>query len=345
METKKVPTHSRICISQILAQDSKDSESKGDSPAFESQDSPLSTPSNDSPNSPSQKRPYQDSDDINFTEDSPAKGPKQKRRRFNEEETQILMSHFHKNPKPSARVRTHISTIISGMSPRSVQIWFQNRRAKLKSERKYSASDSQDEPTAPTQSSNTNTNSTTTSPDSPTSSSPPSPSSSAASSPSPSQNSKSQQPIDLSSIPNLSLNGHSTFSPFTLNNPINLPPFSNSLRSPFHPLPIKPMDSSLKDYQLNEYYRALHLEQLRQLKYEQYREQLRTSFEQDQQQRNEEQKRIEEQRRKEQLSSGSLPPKISWNHIPNSNISRFSLANLLNPYSHHSPSHTNPTPQ
>ncbi|KAI9275386.1 homeobox domain-containing protein [Sporodiniella umbellata] len=53
------------------------------------------------------------------------------RRKTSREQAQILERSFHKNPKPSGRVRENLASDLA-MSPRGVQIWFQNRRAKAK---------------------------------------------------------------------------------------------------------------------------------------------------------------------------------------------------------------------
>lgn len=55
----------------------------------------------------------------------------QRRQRATQEQLVTLETEFNKNPTPSAAVRERIAEDIS-MTERSVQIWFQNRRAKIK---------------------------------------------------------------------------------------------------------------------------------------------------------------------------------------------------------------------
>ncbi|KAL1918508.1 uncharacterized protein VTP21DRAFT_3168 [Calcarisporiella thermophila] len=59
--------------------------------------------------------------------------PSKHRRRLSSHETALLMSVYDVTPKPSANLRQRLAKEL-GMTPRSVQIWFQNRRAKLKRE-------------------------------------------------------------------------------------------------------------------------------------------------------------------------------------------------------------------
>ncbi|ORE11140.1 homeobox-domain-containing protein [Rhizopus microsporus var. microsporus] len=54
------------------------------------------------------------------------------RRRTSREQTRILEKAFNDNPKPNGKSRERLAQLLS-MSPRGVQIWFQNRRAKAKS--------------------------------------------------------------------------------------------------------------------------------------------------------------------------------------------------------------------
>jgi len=54
-----------------------------------------------------------------------------KRNRTTPEQLLILEEAFLKNPTPTSQVRDAIAEKVE-MSSRSVQIWFQNRRAKLK---------------------------------------------------------------------------------------------------------------------------------------------------------------------------------------------------------------------
>ncbi|KAG6195184.1 hypothetical protein E4U24_004836 [Claviceps purpurea] len=55
----------------------------------------------------------------------------QKRQRATQDQLNILEVEFNKNPTPTASVRDRIADEIN-MTERSVQIWFQNRRAKIK---------------------------------------------------------------------------------------------------------------------------------------------------------------------------------------------------------------------
>ncbi|KAI8148190.1 homeobox domain-containing protein, partial [Fennellomyces sp. T-0311] len=53
------------------------------------------------------------------------------RRRTSRTQFRILEAAFEDNPKPSAAKRQSLAEELS-MTPRGVQIWFQNRRAKAK---------------------------------------------------------------------------------------------------------------------------------------------------------------------------------------------------------------------
>ncbi|KIH94138.1 hypothetical protein SPBR_05581 [Sporothrix brasiliensis 5110] len=57
---------------------------------------------------------------------------KMKRFRLTHQQTRFLMSEFAKQPHPDAAHRERLSRQIPGLSPRQVQVWFQNRRAKIK---------------------------------------------------------------------------------------------------------------------------------------------------------------------------------------------------------------------
>ncbi|EFY96573.2 homeobox domain protein [Metarhizium robertsii] len=57
---------------------------------------------------------------------------KMKRFRLTHQQTRFLMSEFTKQPHPDATLRERLSREIPGLSPRQVQVWFQNRRAKMK---------------------------------------------------------------------------------------------------------------------------------------------------------------------------------------------------------------------
>ncbi|KAI7902482.1 homeobox domain-containing protein, partial [Cokeromyces recurvatus] len=58
-----------------------------------------------------------------------------KRTRATPEQLEILEKTFTINPSPNNRIREQLSHEL-GMSERSIQIWFQNRRAKVKNEAK-----------------------------------------------------------------------------------------------------------------------------------------------------------------------------------------------------------------
>ncbi|KAL8715068.1 MAG: hypothetical protein Q9220_001025 [cf. Caloplaca sp. 1 TL-2023] len=55
-----------------------------------------------------------------------------KRFRLSHNQTRFLMSEFARQAHPDAAQRERLSREIPGLSPRQVQVWFQNRRAKLK---------------------------------------------------------------------------------------------------------------------------------------------------------------------------------------------------------------------
>ncbi|KAL5628729.1 hypothetical protein BROUX41_002120 [Berkeleyomyces rouxiae] len=57
---------------------------------------------------------------------------KMKRFRLTHQQTRFLMSEFASQPHPDALRREELSRQIPGLSPRQVQVWFQNRRAKAK---------------------------------------------------------------------------------------------------------------------------------------------------------------------------------------------------------------------
>lgn len=54
-----------------------------------------------------------------------------RRRRLLPEETEFLCRVFEQHPRPTATMRDYLANKL-GMSPRCIQIWFQNRRAKVK---------------------------------------------------------------------------------------------------------------------------------------------------------------------------------------------------------------------
>ena len=67
-----------------------------------------------------------------FEEQSPNnRSPVGGRKRIEPEKTRVLMRVFEFNQKPDTETRVALARQLD-MSPRSVQIWFQNRRAKLK---------------------------------------------------------------------------------------------------------------------------------------------------------------------------------------------------------------------
>ncbi|KAM0714179.1 hypothetical protein Q7P37_010328 [Cladosporium fusiforme] len=57
---------------------------------------------------------------------------KMKRFRLTHNQTRFLMSEFARQAHPDAAHRERLSREIPGLSPRQVQVWFQNQRAKLK---------------------------------------------------------------------------------------------------------------------------------------------------------------------------------------------------------------------
>ncbi|KAL8791083.1 MAG: hypothetical protein Q9213_000290 [Squamulea squamosa] len=57
---------------------------------------------------------------------------KMKRFRLTHSQTRFLMSEFARQAHPDTAQRERLSRQIPGLSPRQVQVWFQNRRAKLK---------------------------------------------------------------------------------------------------------------------------------------------------------------------------------------------------------------------
>ncbi|KAF4343067.1 homeobox-leucine zipper ROC3 [Fusarium beomiforme] len=81
-----------------------------------------------------------DDDMLDGEGENPAQTPaeraaarrKMKRFRLTHQQTRFLMSEFAKQPHPDAAHRERLSREIPGLSSRQVQVWFQNRRAKIK---------------------------------------------------------------------------------------------------------------------------------------------------------------------------------------------------------------------
>ncbi|KAG2178909.1 hypothetical protein INT43_001756 [Umbelopsis isabellina] len=72
-----------------------------------------------------------------------------RRRRLTQEETSLLNDIFERTSKPNALVRKMLAERLN-MSPRTVQIWFQNRRAKVKKDGKSTSSPNVSESSAST---------------------------------------------------------------------------------------------------------------------------------------------------------------------------------------------------
>ncbi|KAK3112022.1 hypothetical protein LTR53_012120, partial [Teratosphaeriaceae sp. CCFEE 6253] len=66
-----------------------------------------------------------------------------KRQRATQDQLMTLEVEFNKNPTPTALIRERIASDID-MTERSVQIWFQNRRAKIKNIAKRSIESGED---------------------------------------------------------------------------------------------------------------------------------------------------------------------------------------------------------
>ncbi|SCV69749.1 BQ2448_1143 [Microbotryum intermedium] len=65
------------------------------------------------------------------------------RRRTSPQQLKVLEHHFGRNPKPDVNVRKALSEQLE-MTPREVQVWFQNRRAKIKKLRERAVKDGTD---------------------------------------------------------------------------------------------------------------------------------------------------------------------------------------------------------
>ncbi|KAJ5631624.1 uncharacterized protein N7484_011724 [Penicillium longicatenatum] len=88
-------------------------------------------PDRESTISPSDER----GDAVGSDEDSKVSSlekKKMKRFRLTHNQTRFLMSEFTRQAHPDAAHRERLSREIPGLTPRQVQVWFQNRRAKLK---------------------------------------------------------------------------------------------------------------------------------------------------------------------------------------------------------------------
>ncbi|KAK4504718.1 hypothetical protein PRZ48_002680 [Zasmidium cellare] len=96
---------------------------------------PSSTPSNASSNANARRPPRKST----LTQQQ----KNQKRQRATQDQLMTLEVEFNKNPTPTALVRERIASEIN-MTERSVQIWFQNRRAKIKNIAKRSIESGED---------------------------------------------------------------------------------------------------------------------------------------------------------------------------------------------------------
>ncbi|RGP62086.1 homeobox-leucine zipper protein roc3 [Fusarium sporotrichioides] len=91
-------------------------------------------------NSPPDEEDDLDEDDMLDGDENSSQTPaeraaarrKMKRFRLTHQQTRFLMSEFAKQPHPDAAHRERLSREIPGLSSRQVQVWFQNRRAKIK---------------------------------------------------------------------------------------------------------------------------------------------------------------------------------------------------------------------
>lgn len=78
---------------------------------------------------------YPETEDIVTTADQQCSdaNDSKRRRRLLPHETRILLTVFEQNPRPNVAVRDRLAHVLN-VSPRTIQIWFQNRRAKLRRE-------------------------------------------------------------------------------------------------------------------------------------------------------------------------------------------------------------------
>ncbi|KAI9764698.1 MAG: hypothetical protein M1840_008090 [Geoglossum simile] len=88
----------------------------------------------DDPETMSMSNPdFDDDSEAHLSSDERrAEKRKMKRFRLTHNQTRFLMSEFGRQPHPDAAHRERLAQEIPGLSPRQVQVWFQNRRAKLK---------------------------------------------------------------------------------------------------------------------------------------------------------------------------------------------------------------------
>ncbi|KAK2794168.1 hypothetical protein FQN52_009250 [Onygenales sp. PD_12] len=81
----------------------------------------------------SEEQPQPEGEDrVKTAAERRAEKRKMKRFRLTHNQTRFLMSEFTRQAHPDAAHRERLSREIPGLSPRQVQVWFQNRRAKLK---------------------------------------------------------------------------------------------------------------------------------------------------------------------------------------------------------------------